>query len=153
MLVPFVPTPDEVAIEMLKCANVRKEDIVLDLGAGNARPLIIAKKQFNVRLAIGVELDKRLCKEAYEDKSVEIICGDMLTLAPILIPKVNVLLSYLSTRTNELLEPYIINYGKKGLRVISHDFRYDHLTLYDVKRVKAMGLLGETEHTIYCYKL
>lgn len=153
MLVPFVPTPDEVAIEMLRCANAGKEDIVLDLGAGNAKPLTIAKKKFNVKLAIGVEIDKRLCKEAYEDKHIEIICGDMLTLAPILIPKANILLSYLSTRTNELLEPYIINYGKKGMRVISHDFRYDHLTLYDVRRVKAMGILGETEHTIYCYRI
>lgn len=153
MLVLFVPTPDEVAIEMLKCAKAGKNDIVLDLGAGNARPLHIAKKDFGVKLAIGVEIDKKLCREAYEDREVEIICGDMLTLAPVSLPKATVLLSYLSTRTNELLEPYILNYGRKGLRVISHDFRFDHLTLYEVKRVKAMGILGETEHTIYCYKL
>ena len=148
-----MPTPDEVAIEMLKCAKAGKDDIVLDLGAGNARPLHIAKKDFRVKLAIGVEIDKKLCKEAYEDREVEIICGDLLTLAPVLLPRATVLLSYLSTRTNELLEPYILNYGRKGLRVISHDFRFDHLTLYEVKRVKAMGILGETEHTIYCYKL
>jgi len=153
LLVLFVPTPDEVAIEMLKCAKAGKNDIVLDLGAGNARPLHIAKKDFGVKLAIGVEIDKKLCREAYEDREVEIICGDMLTLAPVSLPKATVLLSYLSTRTNELLEPYILNYGRKGLRVISHDFRFDHLTLYEVKRVKAMGILGETEHTIYCYKL
>lgn len=153
MLVPFVPSPDEVITEMLKCAKAGKDDIVLDLGAGNARPLHIAKKDFGVKLALGVEIDKKLCKEAYADREVEIICGDMLTLAPILLPKVTILLSYLSTRTNELIEPYILNYGKKGLRIISHDFRFDHLTLYDVKRVRAMGLLGETDHTIYCYKL
>lgn len=150
---PFIPSPDEVIVEMLKCANAGKNDIVLDLGAGNARTLHIAKKNFGVRLAIGVEIDKKLCKEAYADREVEIICGDLLTLAPILLPRATILLSYLSTRANELLEPYILNYGKKGLRVISHDFKFDHLTLYEVRRVKAMGLLGETEHTIYCYKL
>ncbi|MBP1358291.1 MAG: hypothetical protein JZD40_07420, partial [Sulfolobus sp.] len=132
MLVPFVPSPDEVIYEMLRCANASKEDVVVDLGAGNARPLHIAKKDFKVRLAIGVEIDKKLCKEGYEDREVEIICGDMLTLAPIVLPKASILLSHLSTRTNELLEPYILNYGKKGLRVISHDFRYDHLILYGV---------------------
>jgi predicted RNA methylase len=155
MIVPFVPTPDEVAREMLKCAEAGKQDIVLDLGAGVGKILKIAKEEFNVKLAIGVEIDKKLCKEAYFDngREIEIICGDLLTLAPILLPRADVLVSYLSTRANELLEPYIIQYGKKGMRVISHDFQYEHLKLIKVKRVKAMGILGYTDHTIYCYQL
>ncbi|PVU75611.1 hypothetical protein DDW11_02220 [Sulfolobus sp. SCGC AB-777_G06] len=155
MLVPFVPTPDEVAREMLRCVKAGKGDVVLDLGAGIGKILKIAKEEFNVKLAVGVEIDRKLCREAYKnnDREFEIICGDMLTLAPILLPKTDILVSYLSTRTNELLEPLIIQNGKKGLRVASNDFQYPNLRLVEKRRVTAEGILGPTEHTIYCYEL
>lgn len=152
MLVPFVPSPPEVIVEMLKCANASSEDIVIDFGCGDGRVLKIAKEQFKVKMAIGIELDKNLCKEA-KTLDTEVICGDMITLADILIPKATIITAYLSTRVNSIIEDYIIKYGKQGLRVISHDFEFNRLKLYKKVNVKAMNLLGETEHVIYCYKL
>ncbi|BCU69174.1 hypothetical protein [Stygiolobus caldivivus] len=155
MLVPFVPTPDEVAREMLKCVKAGEDDIVLDLGAGIGKILKIAKEEFRVKIAIGVEIDRKLCREAYKDnnREFEIICGDLLTLAPILIPKANILVSYLSTRSNELLEPLIIQNGRRGLRVASNDFQYPNLKLIETRKVVANGILGPTEHIVYCYQL
>lgn len=152
MLVPFVPSPPEVIREMLKCAKVKKDDILLDLGCGDGRIIKIAKEEFHVREAIGVEIDKRLCREAKND-DVEVVCGDMVTLSSILIPKVSVLTLYLSTRSNEILEDIILKYGKKGLRISSHDFTFEKLRPIKEIKVKAMGLLGWTEHVIYCYEL
>ncbi|ARM75716.1 class I SAM-dependent methyltransferase [Acidianus manzaensis] len=152
MLVPFIPSPPEVIYEMLKCANASPNDIVLDLGCGDGRILKIAKESFNVKLAIGVEIDKQLCKEA-KYPQLEIICGDLLSLASILLPRVTILTVYLSSRSNSLLEDYILKSKNKNLKIISHDFEFKKLRLYKEEKVKAKGLLGITEHTIYCYTI
>ena len=155
MLVPFVPTPDEVAREMLRCVKAGKNDVVLDLGAGIGKILKIAVDEFKVRTAIGVELDRRLCIDAYKEnnRKIEIVCGDLLTLAPVLLPRATVLVSYLSTRANELLEPLILQNGRKGLRVASNDFQYPNLPLVETRKVVANGFLGPIEYTVYCYQL
>ena len=40
--VPFVPSPQVVVDEMLRLANVTKDDFVMDLGSGDGRILITA---------------------------------------------------------------------------------------------------------------
>jgi 16S rRNA A1518/A1519 N6-dimethyltransferase RsmA/KsgA/DIM1 with predicted DNA glycosylase/AP lyase activity len=152
LLVPFVPSPPEVVEEMLKCANLSKDDVLLDLGCGDGRIIKTAKKHFHVRTAIGVEINNDLCLEA-RDLDVEVVCGDMVLLLEVLIPRVTVITAYLSTRTNEIIQEKILKLGRKGLRVVSHDFVFEKLRLKETRRVKAMGLLGWTEHTIYCYEL
>ncbi|BDC19031.1 hypothetical protein [Acidianus sp. HS-5] len=152
MLAPFIPTPEEVIKEMLNCAEVRKNDILIDLGSGDGRILKIAKTQYHVKLAIGIELNKILCKESNSD-DVEIICSDLISISEILIPRTTVITVYLSSKSNKFLEDIIIRNGKKGLRIVSHDFEFNELKLEKTKKIKAMGLLGLTEHTIYCYKL
>ena len=42
--VPYVPTPEEVVVEMLKMAGVTRNDIVYDLGCGDGRIVITAAK-------------------------------------------------------------------------------------------------------------
>ncbi len=152
LLVPFVPSPPEVVEEMLKCANLSKDDVLLDLGCGDGRIIKAAKKNFHVRMAIGVEINNDLCLEA-RDPDVEVVCGDMVLLLETLMPKVTVITAYLSTRTNEIIQEKILKLGRKGLRIVSHDFVFEKLRLKETRRVKAMGLLGWTEHTIYCYEL
>ncbi len=152
MLVPFVPSPPEVVEEMLKCANLSKDDVLLDLGCGDGRIIKTAKKLFRVKMGIGVEINKDLCLEA-RDPDVEVICGDMVFLSEVLIPRATVITAYLSTRANEIIQEKILKLGKKGTRVISHDFIFERLRLKETRRVKAMGILGWTEHTIYCYEL
>jgi hypothetical protein len=51
-IVPYVPTPQEVVDRMLELAQVKKADVVYDLGSGDGRIVITAAKKYGVR-AIG----------------------------------------------------------------------------------------------------
>jgi len=57
--VPYVPSPQVVVDEMLRVANVTKDDFVMDLGSGDGRILITAARKFGAR-GIGVDLDENL---------------------------------------------------------------------------------------------
>src|SRR4030042_4880206 len=61
--VEFVPTPQEVVLEMLKMAKVTKDDVVYDLGCGDGRIVITAAKVFGAR-GVGVDLDPVRIKES-----------------------------------------------------------------------------------------
>src|SRR5512139_3768272 len=64
--VRFVPTPEEVVIEMLRMAKVTKEDIVYDLGCGDGRIVINAAKAFGAR-GIGIDIDPERIRESTEN--------------------------------------------------------------------------------------
>ncbi len=40
--VPYVPTPEKVILEMLKIADVGKDDVLYDLGCGDGRIVVMA---------------------------------------------------------------------------------------------------------------
>jgi len=139
-----------IILKIVNSLAICKNSGVLEIGPGfGSLTKVLAHSAQKV---VAVEIDKRLCREAKND-NVEVICGDMVTLSSILIPKVSVLTLYLSTRANEILEDTILKYGKKGLRISSHDFTFEKLRPTKEIKVKAMGLLGWTEHMIYCYEL
>src|SRR5256885_16240346 len=49
----FVPTPQDVVDEMLRLANVRKGDVLYDLGSGDGRLPVTAAKEVGAR-AVGL---------------------------------------------------------------------------------------------------
>ena len=53
--VPFIPTPMKVAREMVKLADLQGDEMVYDLGAGDARLPILAKKMHPGITSVGVE--------------------------------------------------------------------------------------------------
>ena len=55
-IVPYVPTPQEVVDRMLELAQVKKGDVVYDLGSGDGRIVVTAAKKYGVK-AIGFEID------------------------------------------------------------------------------------------------
>ena len=61
----FVPTPHDVANQMLDLVKVTKDDIVYDLGSGDGRIVIAAAKRFGCK-SVGVEIEKDLVKTARE---------------------------------------------------------------------------------------
>tara|TARA_Y100000310_G_C20633356_1_gene789829 strand:- start:83 stop:628 length:546 start_codon:yes stop_codon:yes gene_type:complete len=54
--VPFVPTPRKVGEEMLDFVELKGKEVVYDLGAGDARLLIAAKRRYPSITATGVEI-------------------------------------------------------------------------------------------------
>ena len=55
--VPYVETPKDVVLSMLRLAEVGPEDTVLDLGCGNGQIVITAATEFGAH-GIGVDLDR-----------------------------------------------------------------------------------------------
>ncbi len=64
--VPYVPTPEEVVVEMLKMAKVTQNDVVYDLGCGDGRIVITAAKVFGAR-GVGVDNDPSLIRQSNEN--------------------------------------------------------------------------------------
>ena len=120
----WVPTPKSLVEKMLKMADVKPTDIVIDLGSGDGITVITAAKQFGVR-ATGieynpdmVELSKRNAqREGVADKT-EFIRGDIFVTD---FSKATVLTMYLLPYLNLKLRPTILNM-KPGTRVVSHAF-------------------------------
>src|SRR3989337_26469 len=62
----FVPTPQEVVEDMLRLANVRKGDVLYDLGSGDGRIAITAAKKYGIR-ATGIDIDPERIREATQN--------------------------------------------------------------------------------------
>jgi predicted RNA methylase len=64
--VPYEPTSQGIAREMLNMAGVTSQDLVYDLGCGDGRIVILAAKERGAR-GIGVDLDPQRIRESREN--------------------------------------------------------------------------------------
>ena len=124
-IVPFVPTPQEVVEGMLELAQVKKGDVVYDLGSGDGRIVITAAKKYGAR-AVGFEIDPERIQESREsirqqelEELAEIREQDILTVD---LSQANVLTMYLLASVNLKLRPKILSEMAPGSRVVSHAF-------------------------------
>lgn len=64
--VHWEPSPDEVVGAMLRLAEVKKNDIVYDLGCGDGRIVIAAARDFGAR-GVGIDIDPQRIAESLEN--------------------------------------------------------------------------------------
>lgn len=125
--VVWVPTNDPLVTRMLEMAQVGKNDLVYDLGAGDGKIAIAAAKQFGAR-AVGVEYNPDMAQlaqcmvraEGVADK-VKVVQGDIFETD---FSAANVVTLYLLPELNLRLRPTILKM-KPGTRVVSHSFLMD----------------------------
>ncbi len=120
----WVPTPKSLVEKMLKMAEVKPSDYVIDLGSGDGVTVITAAKQYGVR-ALGieynpemVELAKRNAQKEGVAGKAEFVRGDIFVTD---FSQATVLTMYLLPYLNIKLRPTILNM-KPGTRVVSHAF-------------------------------
>jgi cyclopropane fatty-acyl-phospholipid synthase-like methyltransferase len=123
--IPFVPTPIEVVDKMLELAEVKKGDILYDLGSGDGRIVIRAAKKFGVH-AVGIEMDQILLDKARKDAKaagvshlVEFRAQDAFQTD---LSRATVVTLYMLPWFNEKMKPNLKKYLKPGARIVAHDF-------------------------------
>jgi len=146
--VPYVPTRERVVDEMLKIANVGKNDVLYDLGSGDGRIPIAAAKRFGTR-GVGVDIDPDRVREARENATKEGVSDRVKFFQQDLfetdIKDATVVTLYLLPDVNLRLRPKLLSELKPGTRVVSHN--YDMGDWAPLKTVTVK--LPEGEHTVY----
>ena len=123
--VPYVPTPVEVVMEMLKMANVGKNDVLYDLGCGDGRIVITAAKEFGCR-GVGIDIDPQRIRES-QSNAIEAGVSDKVKfiekdLFEAKISDATVVTLYLLSEVNLRLRPKLLRELNPGTRVVSHEF-------------------------------
>src|SRR5215813_5286458 len=63
MIAPYYPTPETIVEKMLHLGGLKAGEKMYDLGSGDGRIVIMAAQKFHAE-AVGVELDKDLCRQS-----------------------------------------------------------------------------------------
>jgi ribosomal protein L11 methylase PrmA len=146
----YVPTPQEVVDKMLELAQVKKDDVVYDLGCGDGRIVVTAAKKYGCK-AVGFDIDPERIKESLENVKqskvqdlVEIKKEDIFTLD---LSQASVVTLYLLPNLNVKLIPQLKKM-KDGSRIVSHSF--------DMRGVKPKEVIKVAdkdgrEHTVYLW--
>jgi SAM-dependent methyltransferase len=122
--VPFITTPDNVTLEMLRIANVGPSDHVIDLGSGDGRIVITAARRFGAT-GLGVEIVPDLVQRSLKNARDAGVAGKVdfkvQDLFETDLSKASVITMYLLTEVNLQLRPALLQL-KPGTRVVSHDW-------------------------------
>src|SRR5437016_3826982 len=123
--VPYVPTTEEAVKAMLKLADVKKSDIVYDLGCGDGRIVIAAAKEYAAH-GVGIDINPERIQEAEEnakkagvEKLVRFVENDLFDAD---IHEASVVTLFLLNSVNLKLRPKLLMDLKPGTRVVSNTF-------------------------------
>jgi len=149
--VPFVSSSELVIRKMLEMVKLRPEDILIDLGCGKGKVIVMASQDFGAS-CIGIERREDLVVEAGKtirdldlSRRAAVVRGDIFSFD---LRNADVVICYLLTVINKKLEPKIEKELKLDARLISHDFEFP-----DWKPSQFTMLHeGWLDHKIYLYR-
>ncbi len=123
-LVIWDPTPPETVKKILELAQVGPEDVVYDLGCGDARILIMAVKEYGAKRAVGYEIRQDLYDQSIKEiknqnlqDRITLIRDDLLNAD---LSEASVITLFLSTAANEYLRPKLEREAKPSTRIVSY---------------------------------
>jgi SAM-dependent methyltransferase len=144
----FVPTPDRVVEEMLRVADVRKNDLIYDLGCGDGRIVIQAAQKVGSR-GVGIDIDPQRIEESRQNASaagvehlVQFLEQDLFQTD---FSDATVVTLYLLPMLNLKLRPRLLTELRPGTRVVSHDFGMNEW----IPDQKTVVVIGERHHWVY----
>ena len=123
--VPYVPTTEAAVQAMLKLGDVKKTDIVYDLGCGDGRIVIAAAKGLGAR-GVGIDINpvrigeaKENARKAGVEKLVRFEENDLFEAD---IHEATVVTIFLLPNINLKLRPKLLQDLKPGTRIVSNTF-------------------------------
>ncbi|MGB3862464.1 MAG: methyltransferase domain-containing protein, partial [Candidatus Aminicenantaceae bacterium] len=144
----FVPTPNRVVEEMLRVSDMRKDDLIYDLGCGDGRIIILAAQKVGSR-GVGIDIDPQRIKESRQNASkagvdhlVQFLEQDLFHAD---FSEATVVTLYLLPMLNLQLRPKLLAELRPGTRVISHDFGMNEW----IPDQKTVVVIGERHHWVY----
>lgn len=121
---PYIPTPPELVRAKLEFGEVTESDLVLDLGCGDGRVLIMAALEYGAR-GLGVDIQNGVVEEAWTnivehdlEDMIDIRCQDFQDTD---ISEPDLFILYLTQRTLHSLSDKLTE-AKSGARIVTHDF-------------------------------
>jgi precorrin-6B methylase 2/LEA14-like dessication related protein len=149
--VVFVPTPHDVVDKMLELAQVKKADLLYDLGCGDGRIVVTAAKRYGCK-AVGFDIDPRRVKESLQnvrknnvEHLVTIEQKDIFTLD---LSDADVIAMFLLPSLDVKLIPQLAKL-KPGSRIVSHSFAMG--VIKPDKVVTMVSAEDQSEHTVYLW--
>jgi SAM-dependent methyltransferase len=122
---PYVVSPPEVVDRMLRLAEPRPGEYLIDLGSGDGRIVIEAAKRFGTR-GLGVDLDPRLVRLSRDNArkaGVESLARfEVQDFFELDLRGANIVTAYLLPEVNLKLMPRLLEQLKPGARIVTHDY-------------------------------
>ena len=156
--IPFVPSPMIVVERMLQLAEVKKHDLLYDLGSGDGRIVIQAAKQYGTR-GVGIDMNPELVEKARANAEkegvshlVEFRAADGLTVD---ISQATVVTLYMFKWFNNQMRPKLQRL-KPGARIVAHDFDIDEWKPTKIETVDATSdpeSYFSESRTLYLWKI
>ncbi|HXF75036.1 MAG TPA: methyltransferase domain-containing protein [Methylomirabilota bacterium] len=154
-----MPTPIEVVDRMLELAEVKKGDMVYDLGSGDGRIVIRAAQKYGAK-AVGIEMDSLLLDKARKDAQtagvshlVQFRAEDALKAD---ISPATVVTLYMLPWFNEAMKPSFKKFLKPGTRIVAHDFGIENWPPDKTVKLPQLEIkIGgyKHQHTLYLWKI
>ncbi len=119
---PLVATGPERIRKALKLANLRPDEVIYDLGAGDGRVLLMAAREFGAR-AVGIEIGPvqaarsslRVTASGFGER-IQVRCANFYKVG---LQPADVVFVYATSREALKLAPYLEQQMKKGSRLVS----------------------------------
>lgn len=149
--VPYVPSTEEAVKAMLKLAEVKKTDVVYDLGCGDGRIVIAAAKEYGAR-GVGIDINPVRIQEARENAKkagVEhLVRFEEKDLFEADIREATVVTLFLLPSINLKLRPRLMEQLRPGTRIVSNTF-----DMGDWKAEKEVAVEGADEDAYLSHRL
>jgi SAM-dependent methyltransferase len=151
-LAPYVPTPQEVVDRMLQLAEVKKSDVVYDLGCGDGRIPITAAKIYGAR-GVGVDIDPQRIAESNANakaaRVTELVTFRLADAMKTDVSEATVVTLYLLSASNLKLRPILTRQLKPGARIVAHNFSMGD---WKADKVDTFTDSSNTSRTLYLWK-
>ena len=154
---PYVPTPWPILDEMLKLADIKKGEYLIDLGSGDGRLVIEAAKRYGAQ-GHGIDIQQPLVKLATDNAvkegvadRVRFVAGDLFQAD---LSRADVITVYLLPSIMNKLVPKLVKELRPGTRIVSHDYalesmRYDKVLEFNFQ--EKVEISGTTGTVLYHY--